>query len=934
MQRDSHTKTVSFILNGETVQADPNLSLLENAKQYKIRIPHLCYKKGYRADGNCRSCVVEIKGERTLAPACIRKPTEGMEVTTDNQRARHSQKIVVEMLASDMPNKERSPYSNDSKLDYWRNFLEIEQLRFPSRPQPISDKTHPAIDVNLDACIQCSRCVRACREEQANDVIGYAFRGHKSKIVFDMDDKMGFSSCVGCGECVQACPTGALMPAKQVGLSSIDKKIDSVCPYCGVGCLLSYHVKDNKVLYVTGRNGPANQSRLCVKGRYGYDYVHHPERLVKPLIRKKHVSKSDAIIPANKMLDYFQEVSWEEALDFAAQGLLALKTKNGTKALAAFGSAKGTNEEAYLLQKMVRTSFGNNNIDHCTRLCHASSVAALLEGIGSGAVSNQVADGVTAEVMIVIGSRTTENHPVAATFMKNVVRQQKSKLIVIEPYRSSIADFATSFLQINPSTDVALLNGMMHTIISEKIYNQEFIQNRTEGFEALRATVMQYSPERVAPICGIAVETIKETARLFAKAKTGIIFWGMGISQHTHGSDNTRTLIALALLTGHIGKPGTGLHPLRGQNNVQGASDMGLIPMYYPDYQSVTSEKTKDLFQNLWNSKLNPTIGLTVTEIIDAIHLNTIQGMYIMGENPAMSDPDLNHARKAMAKLEHLVVQDIFFTETCSYADVILPASTFLEKTGTVTNTDRRVQLGRQAVDLPGEAKQDMWIIQEIAKRMGLDWNYQDPAEVFEEIRSAVRSMSGITWQRLEQEDSLTYPLKQENGESQPIMFQETFPTPSGKARFVPAEYSRSDELPDQEYPFILITGRLLEHWHTGSMTRRSRTLDIIEPEVHVSIHPDDLEKLGANQENTVLKISSRRGCIELNARSNPGVQAGSVIIPFAFREAAANILTSPKIDPDGKIPSFKFCAVKIDVIRNPQIKTTSEFATNSELNY
>ena len=906
------SETVKFKLNGRELEALPEETILQVAKRTGIEIPHLCFKDGYRPDGNCRACMVEIKGERVLAPSCCRQPQEGMEVESHSERAVHSQKLILELLLSDMPNQGKSPYTPRSELDSWADKLSIGKPRFEQRQQPKSDLSHVAMAVNLDACIQCTRCVRACREEQVNDVIGYAYRGSHSKIVFDMDEPMGESTCVACGECVQACPTGALMPANNTANIVPDKIVPSVCPYCGVGCLLNFNVKDGKIHYVEGRDGPANHGRLCVKGRFGFDYIHHPDRLTRPLVRRDGVHKSPELIDKNDIHKYFREAGWEEALDLAARGLKTLRDNKGPQSLAGFGSAKGSNEEAYLFQKLIRAGFGTNNVDHCTRLCHASSVAALLETIGSGAVSNQVADGALADVMIVIGARPNSNHPVAATFMKNATKRG-SKLIVIEPYGSDLTLNASHFLQLKPSTDVLLLNAMMHTIIKEDLHNKEFIKNHTAGFERLEKTVREYSPEKVSPVCGIPAETIKEVARLYATAENAIIFWGMGISQHIHGTDNARCLISLSLLTGHVGRPATGLHPLRGQNNVQGASDVGLIPMMYPDYQPVNQAAAREKFQKLWNAELDPKTGMTVVEIMHAIHDGAIRGMYIMGENPAMSDPNLNHARAALAKLEHLVVQDIFFTETCSYADVILPASAFPEKTGTFTNTDRRVQLGRQSVEPPGDARQDLWIIQEIARRMGMDWDYQGPEAVFTEIRLATPSMGGITWERLEQEDSLTYPLVNEGDPGQPVIFQNgVFPTDDGLGRFVPAEHINPDELPDKAYPFVLTTGRQLEHWHTGTMTRHSRVLDAIEPEPVVMINPEDLESINVPPGGKI-EVESRRGRIQALARPDINMQKGVILMPFAYHEAAANLLTNEALDPFGKIPEFKFCAVRLN---------------------
>ena len=905
----NEVKTVSFNLDGNEITATDGETILQAAKRHGTEIPHLCYTEELRPDGNCRACMVEIDGERVLAPSCCRYPQEGMQVSSNNERATKAQKMVLELLLSDMPEQGQSPYTPNSELDYWADKLDIGKPRFPSRPQPQADLSHPAISVNLDACIQCTRCVRACREEQTNDVIGLAFRGAHTEIVFDMADPMGASSCVACGECVQACPTGALMPANEVGLEIEDKQVDSTCPYCGVGCLLTYHVKDDKILYVNGKDGPANHSRLCVKGRYGFDYVSNPLRLTKPLIRKPGVEKTVELLDPENIFDVFREATWDEALDFAAGGLLKIRDRAGSQSLAGLGSAKGSNEEAYLFQKLVRTGFGSNNVDHCTRLCHASSVAALLECLGSGAVSNPVEDVALAEVVIVIGANPTVNHPVGATFIKNAVKKG-TKLIVIDPRRSELARHATYELQFRPDTDVALLNAIMHTIIEEGLTNQAYIDTHTDGFDHMQEHLHDYTPEVVAPICGIEAQIIREVARLYASSKASMIFWGMGISQHIHGTDNARCLISMALMSGQIGRPGTGLHPLRGQNNVQGASDVGLIPMVFPDYVPVSDPVAHEKFEKLWNAKLDTQPGLTTVEMVHAAYDGKVLGMYIEGENPAMSDPNQNHVREAFVRLEHMVVQDIFLTETAGFADVILPASAFSEKTGTFSNTDRRVQMGREVVSPPGDARQDLWIIQEMARRMGLDWNYAGPHEVFEEMRQAMPSIAGMTWERLEAEDSLTYPLENEGDPGTPVIFTDGFPTPNRKGLFVPATYTQADELPDIKYPLVLITGRQLEHWHTGSMTRHASKLDAIEPDPVVDIHPEQLSDLGVKP-GELITIESRRGTITAYARADIGVQRGNVFMAFCYNEASANLLTNEALDPVGKIPEFKFCAVR-----------------------
>ncbi|CAO3459762.1 MULTISPECIES: formate dehydrogenase subunit alpha [Azospirillum] len=910
---------ILFHLDDELVEAHAGETIWQVANRLGTEIPHLCYadEPGYRADGNCRACMVEIDGERAMSASCVRHPTPGMRVRSASENAKFARKMVIEMLVADQPKREEA-HDPDSKFWRWADRLEVSDSRFPSREcAPKPDFSHPAMAVQLDACIQCNLCVRACREVQVNDVIGMALRGHKETIVFDFADPMGDSTCVACGECVQACPTGALMPKTQVDMNSgvfaaaPDRQVDSVCPYCGVGCQLTYNIKDEKLLSVTGRDGPANKNRLCVKGRFGFDYIHHPHRLTKPLIRKEGVSKHDVDIDPLNPLTHFREASWEEALEVATAGLRKIRDERGGSALAGFGSAKGSNEEAYLFQKLVRVGFGTNNVDHCTRLCHASSVAALIEGIGSGAVTAPFMAAKDAEVIVVIGSNPTENHPVAATFFKNAAKRG-AKLVIMDPRGQVLKRHASHMLQFKPGRDVPMLNAMLNVIISEGLYDAQYVAEHTQDFEELRAHIASFTPEAMEPVCGIPAEQLREVARLYATSKGSIIFWGMGVSQHTHGTDNVRCLIALSLVTGQIGRPGTGLHPLRGQNNVQGASDAGLIPMMFPDYRPVDDPEVHAFYEDFWDTKLDSKRGLTVVEIMDAIHAGSLNGMYVMGENPAMSDPDVEHARDALAKLDHLVVQDLFLTETAKYADVVLPASAWPEKTGTVTNTNRQVQLGRQALPPPGEARQDLWIVNAMARGLGLDWNYEHPRDVFREMKGAMPSLDNITWERLERERSVTYPSLSADDPGQEIVFGDGFPTATGRGRLVPADVIPPAEEPDAEFPMVLTTGRQLEHWHTGSMTRRAQVLDDLEPEAVAYMSPADLRRMGAKGGDR-MKVTTRRGTIELKARSDYNVPSGLVFVPFCYAEAAANVLTNPKLDPYGKIPEFKFAAARIE---------------------
>ncbi|WP_435310742.1 formate dehydrogenase subunit alpha [Primorskyibacter sedentarius] len=913
-------RSITFTLDGREVTAFETDTIWQVAKREGTDIPNLCHKDqtGYRPDGNCRACMVEIDGERVLAASCCRAPTEGMEVRTDSERAAKSRAMVMELLLADQPARDDA---HDASAHLW-DMAEVNgvtESRFPPLEKeriPLLDDSHVAMRVNLDACIQCGLCVRACREVQVNDVIGMAGRGHDSYPTFDLADPMGDSTCVACGECVQACPTGALMPATVVDDAQhgdsrdFDEEVKSVCPFCGVGCQVSLKVKDGKVKYVEGVNGPANEGRLCVKGRFGYDYIHHPHRLTKPLIRREGAEKGLNVDPSNPFT-HFREATWEEALDAAAGGLAHLRDTHGGASVAGFGSAKCTNEEAYLFQKLIRQGFGHNNVDHCTRLCHASSVAALMENVGSGAVTATFNEIENADVAIVIGANPVENHPVAATYFKQFTKRG-GKLIVMDPRGVGLRRFATHMLQFRPGADVSLLNAIMSVIVEEELYDRAYIEKFTENWESEKQHLAQFTPEAMEDFCGIPAQTIREVAREFAGAEAGMIFWGMGVSQHIHGTDNSRCLISLALMTGNVGKPGAGLHPLRGQNNVQGASDAGLIPMFLPDYQDVTDDGVRGAFSEIWNTgDFSAEKGLTVTEILDAVHAGQIKGMYVLGENPAMSDPDVTHAREALASLEHLVVQDIFLTETANYADVILPAAAFYEKNGTVTNTNRQVQIGRAAVSPPGEAREDWAITLELAKRLGLAWEYDHPSQVFAEMKRGMSSLDNISWDRLENVGAVTYPSLSPEDPGQAIVFGDGFPRSEGRARFTPASVIAPDETPDAEYPMILTTGRQLEHWHTGSMTRRSKVLDAVEPQANCSLHPGTLRKMGVEPGGKV-RLETRRGSITLMARADRAIAPDMVFLPFAYVEAAANILTNPALDPYGKIPEFKFAAVRV----------------------
>jgi formate dehydrogenase major subunit len=939
------TGTVTLTIDGREVTTAEGSTIWEAAQAAGIDIPVLCHDERYDPVGVCRMCVVDV-GAPAFAASCVRACENGMEVRTSTPELERSRAVLTGLLLSDQPDREqdaKQAKTADNELLALADRFGVSQDELPRASGRGDDVSSPVIAVDHDACILCDRCVRACDDIQGNDVIGRSGKGYATRIAFDLNDPMGNSSCVSCGECVAACPTGALTnkPIRNIPIrprTELDA-VDTVCPYCGVGCALTYYVdrEHNAISFAEGREQPGSHGRLCVKGRYGWDYAASPQRLTKPLIRREESypkgalsddvlgemagdapkerrrrRKPGGLVDYAEVLPHFREATWEEALDLVARRLTEILIVGGPAAIAGFGSAKCSNEEAYLFQKLIRTGFHTNNVDHCTRLCHASSVAALFEGIGSGAVSTTYGDVINADVAIVTGSNSTANHPVASSFFKQA-RRRGTTMIYVDPRADKMADHADIYCQLKPGTDVAFYNGVMHEIIRLDLVDHDYIARRTSNYEALARTVRDYPPERAEQISGVPADVIRRVARIWGEASAGVIFWGMGISQHTTGTDNARCLIALCAITGNIGRPGSGLHPLRGQNNVQGASDMGLIPMFYPDYAKADDPGVKARFEQAWGTgDLDPKRGLTVTEIIGSALKGGVRGMYMLGENPFLSDPNINKVRKALAALEFLVVQDIFLTETAEFADVILPASSYLEKDGTYTNTDRRVQLGHKVLDSPGQARLDWQVVQDIANRIGLDWTYSSPREVFEEMVSVIPSYKNLSYDNLGLSGKLYPNPDPEHSDGTVVMFGDRFNTNDGLAHLVPAEWLPAKELPSEEYPFVLNTGRMLEHWHTGSMTRRSYALDAIAPKALVFVHPDDAAGLGL-ADGDLARVTSRRGSIELEVKVSHREARGNCFIPFHFREAAANLLTIDEIDPFGKIPEFKFCAVRIE---------------------
>ena len=893
---------ITLTINDKQVKGETGDSVLDICEANNINVPTLCHHKGLTDVGACRMCLVEIEKERKPVPACTYPARDGLVIQTHTETLEKYRRLTLELLLSEH-NHDCSACESDGRceLQDLLNQYGIDKTRFSVNKsvEPI-DNSSTVITRDPNMCILCGRCIRACAEISLRQILDFANRGYRTIVVADMNELLGETGCMSCGACVQACPTGAVKPksAHSQGKAKDFKKVQTTCPYCGVGCQMELNTKDDKIVQVYGvDDGPDNKGHLCVKGRFGFDFVNHPDRLTTPLIKRN---------------GKFEEASWEEALDLVTTRFSELKGKYGNDALAGLSSAKCTNEENYLFQKFIRTCFGTNNVDHCARLCHASTVAGLGQTFGAGAMTNSIRGFENADVVLVIGSNTTENHPVIGDHLKQLAKANKMKLIVADSRAIELTEYAEVWLRHRGGTDVSLLNGLMNVIIAEDLYNHEFVETRTENFDELKKLVSQYTPERVEEITGVPKDKLIAAARIYGGAKSGSIVYAMGITQHTTGVDNVISTANLAMLTGNVGRPGTGVNPLRGQANVQGACDMGALPDVYSGYQSVADEKIRAKFEEAWKTKLPQKPGLTVVEMINEAAKGNLKALYIMGENPMLSDPNLNHVKKGLENLDFLVVQDIFLTETAELANVVLPGASFAEKDGTFTNTGRRVQRVRKAIAEVGQSKADWKIIQEISQRMNCPMSYPSPADIMEEIASLTPSYGGIFYDRLDG-DGLQWPCPNREHPGTPYLHKDKFSR--GKGHFAPVEYRPPAELPDKDYPFLLNTGRILQHFHTGSMSRRSKPLSEIVPEGFLEINPADWEKVKANSTGWV-KISSRRGQIETRVKTTDRVPEGTVFMPFHFKESAANILTNDALDPVAKIPEYKVAAVKIEGIQ------------------
>ena len=899
---------ITLTIDGRQVEAPKGATVLEAALAADMYIPTLCHDPDLKPYGACRLCVVEIEGMRGLVSSCTTPAAEGMVVHTETPKVNLARRVAVELIMANHRGDCLTCAKNQfCELQKVARYIGIEQehfdrLRKSTQVLPI-DKSHPAFDRDPNKCILCAKCVRACHEVAGVGAIDIAFRGYAAKVSTFGDKPITESICESCGECVERCPTGALLPKRA---RQATQWVKTICPYCGVGCSMYLGVRGNEIVAVQGdRESPVNQGGLCVKGRFGFDFVSHPDRLTKPLIRKEGRGKD---IKVNGNLgDVFREASWDEALDLVAERLSQIKYKYGSDSIGILSSAKFTNEENYLVQKFARAVLGTNNVDHCARLCHASTVVAALAAFGDGAMSNSIADIGKADLLFVIGSNTTECHPVIGRIVRQRVKSGDARVIVADPRAIELSKQAAVHLRHKPGTDVALLNAVMHVIIEEGLHDKRFIEERTEGFEELAETVKRYTPEMAEGITGVSKADIVKAARLFANAERAAILYGMGITQHTTGTDNVKSLANLLLLTGNIGREGTGFSPLRGQNNVQGACDMGALPNVLPGYQRVDNPDARLKFESAWGCTIKDKPGLPVTEMIEAASLGKIRAMYVVGENPMMSEPYLGHAQRSMSQLEFLVVQDIFPTETAVMADVILPAAAFAEKDGTFTNTERRVQKLRKAVQPPGEAKPDWQIISALAERMGYPFDYRSTEEVMDEITSLNPIYGGIRYDRLDGY-GLQWPCFDTEHPGTPILHQGKFTRGLGKFHVV--EYSPPAESASAAYPLILTTGRVLEHWHTGSMSRRSEVLDELCPNGAIDIHPDDALKLGI-VDGDLITVASERGKIETRARITDKTAPGLAFMAFHWHESPVNVLTNAALDPAAKIPEFKVSAVK-----------------------
>jgi formate dehydrogenase major subunit/formate dehydrogenase alpha subunit len=889
-------------------------SVLDAARHASIAIPTLCHHPALPPDGSCRMCVVEVEGWTGLHPACVLPATGGLVVHTDTPAVQAARRHVLRLLLTHYrPGVGKTPH----ELFELARRYHVEPLAPPPSAPPRVDDSNPFIRVDHGSCIRCWRCVRACDLLNGVAAIGVFERGGEAHIGFGADGTMQESVCEFCGMCEAVCPTDALTakPALPVVPSSgVERVVGTLCGYCGVGCRLDLHVAADRIVGTSPDwEGPANHGLLCVKGRFGWSYVHHPERLTRPLVRRRLLGGDG---------DDLVATDWDTALEVVARTLVAIRERHGPDALGFLASAKCSNEENYLFQKLARQLFGTNNVDHCARLCHAPTVAALTQALGSGAMTNSMDDIIErAQSVFVIGSNTTEQHPVFGMRLRRAVKERGLRIVVADPRRIPLTDLAALHLPLRPGTDVALLNALAQVLIARGWVDREFIAARTEDFDTFAASVADATPGWAAAITGVPAADIERAAATLWHHRPGALLFAMGVTQHTCGTDNALACVNLQLLLGNLGVAGGGVNPLRGQNNVQGACDAGALPDVLPGYQRVDDPSVRARYEHAWGAAVPGRPGLTVTEMVDAVGTARMRGLWILGENAAMTDPDLGHVRRCLGAAEFLVVQEIFMSETARFAHVVLPAAASAERSGTFTNTERRVQRFDPAVAPPGEARADWWIITDVARRVSRRgrmpaataphgrWDYASPAEIMDELAALTPSYGGIRHSRLGPE-GLQWPCPQSDHPGTPVLHVGEFVR--GRGRFTAVRYRPAAELADAEYPLVLTTGRQLEHYHGGSMTRRVAGLDWLVPHAAVEVHPADAARLGLAHGQRV-RVRSRRGAIVTRAHVVDGITEGTVFVPFHFVEAAANELTHAALDPVAKIPEYKVCAVALE---------------------
>ncbi|MFP4556797.1 MAG: formate dehydrogenase subunit alpha [Bacteroidales bacterium] len=900
---------VTLSIDNKTIQTEEGANLLEVARTNGINIPGLCYHKKLTPTGACRLCLVKVEGMRGLVASCTLIAKEGMKVIAFDEEIEETRRFLIDYLLSEHNDEYDGTYTDELRelmLKY--NLNKHHDRFFKSVWEDMGfkiDDSSPVLTYDPNKCIKCFRCIKACDEVQGKNVLSFDERGIHSFIIAGAGE-WSKSECDGCGECIQLCPTGAIVekPNRNViDLRKVERTVVTTCPYCGVGCQIELLVQNGKIVRSNGVEGVSpNDGRLCVKGRFGYEFVHSPDRLTKPLIKRD---------------GKFQEATWEEALSLIASKFADIKQKHGSDALAGYASAKCTNEDNYLFQKFIRSVFGTNNIDYCTRLCHASTVTAMIKAIGDGAGSNPIEDFETVDCLFVIGNNIVDTHPITATYVKQGAAQGQ-KIVVVDPKWTPIVNYASVWLQPKLGTDVALLNGLIHLIIKNGWISKSFINSRVDGgiesFTKLKELTHKYTPELVEEITTVPAQKLEMAARIYATSATSMIATGMGMSQQVTGTNNVFCLINMMLITGQVGRERCGINPPRGQNNVQGATDVGCSPSNYPGYIPVTNDDNRKKVADIWNipyNDLSATPGLTTVEIMQAAYDGKVKGMYIMGENPMVSDPNLNHTEEALKRMDFVVVQDIFHTETTKFADVILPASTWAEKNGTFVNSDRRVLRVKKAVECPGVAKEDWRIILEMAKRMGKPLgNYKDESEIFNELARVTPIMSGISYSRLEN-GSIQWPCPTHDHPGTPTLYLDKFNTPNEKGKLFPVDYVPQGERVSGEFPFMLNSGRLLYHYHTTTMSRRTKALRDFINEAFVLMHPIDATKLGFKNGDKV-KLKSRRGELQTAVKVSDEVLEGELFMPWHFTEAQVNRLTRDELDPYSRIAPFKLSAVSV----------------------